>query len=430
MGRKEIWLVALALASVTVACNKSDDDDYDETDPRICNVSVRGISTTFVVNDVEGVIFNYDSLAYGTSVKALSPSFYGYNASTRIEYEKDGKWVAYSNSASDTIALDLTHLKIRSTSVNGKNTKEYLFSVRVHQFDVNALKWEKISTFANAAGATSQHALLCGGTYVYLYTLAGGKVGAYTSADGVEWTEKTVTGLENADCATAAVSGGKIVVAGADGGAWSATAAELAFEKETMPDGLKMIKPLFTLQDYFWAVVSDGESTLLLKGEQGAPLSQMTTEISVSAGFPAEGITAQVERSGVKTQVGYVYGNSADGATLWAIDGAGNVSKISDRKSGLPSLKNVAMATIDSELGLIGGSNGDGVPQKTYYTSTDGGLAWSENWHKELPKEMGETDGATAFVTPTGKLLLVGGAKNEKTAPAVWLGTLNAALGK
>ena len=76
---KLLPLIGAIMTIFIASCDDDDDDKFTKTDPRIKVMSVDGVSKTFIINDVEQIIYNYDSLKYGTDITSLSASFYGYD---------------------------------------------------------------------------------------------------------------------------------------------------------------------------------------------------------------------------------------------------------------------------------------------------------------------------------------------------------------
>lgn len=67
----------ISLTSICTSCDKEEEvqeTDYNLEDPRIRMVKFLNFPTSvdFVTNDVESIIFNYDSISYGSDVSNIS----------------------------------------------------------------------------------------------------------------------------------------------------------------------------------------------------------------------------------------------------------------------------------------------------------------------------------------------------------------------
>lgn len=186
-------LAALGLAGL-VACNS--DDDYHTVEETASAAVVRSFSlagndsvmadldSVFFAIDLEKyLIFNADSLPYGTNVTALTPQITTLEGAALIEMTvtRDGKadtTIAYNADASQKI--DFTHpVKLRVLSPDRLTDRTYTVSVNVHRMVADTLAWDRKGSFPmpspyrNVAAARSA----CDGTD--LYTLSTDGTGAY-----------------------------------------------------------------------------------------------------------------------------------------------------------------------------------------------------------------------------------------------------------
>ncbi len=418
MRFKTAILAACALMTVAgSACSDDDDDDFSDTDPRIRYMAVEGLSTTFVVNDVEGIIYNYDSLTYGTDISALVPSFFGYDVSPTIEYWKDGAWVTYSNDDDTTHKLNMDQLKIRSS--RGGQTKEYTIDLRVHKVDVNSFLWTNIGTLPVEGTVTGEKAVLYNSVYYLFYSNTAGNSYLLKSSDeGCSWTG-TAIAMKGADWNTLSetLNGfvvldttGKAYVAGTDG---AFTVAETGT--------CTLVKPLYVLSNKFWAIGQiDGVNYLCATAGN---LSEMTKVAALPDGFTTENLSSTITHSGATTKIAYVYTTSNGEGKMWAVDNVGNFLSLST--GGVPYLEGTAVISADSEIGLLGGVTTAGKPSTSYYTSSDGGLTWTDNWHKTLPGNIGGMAYTSTFANTEGtQLLLIGGQTADGYSKYVWHGIL------
>lgn len=414
MNFKSYLLAALGLASLCMSsCSDDDDTSYSETDPRIRVVSVQGVSTTFVVNDVEHIIYNYDSLTCGTDVSNMLVSFYGYDGKISIDVYKNGEWETMKNDGTDT--LDLRDLKIRTTSQDGSNTYEYTFAMRVHQYDVNAFDWSKIELPVKGTVASGK-ALELNGKYYYFYTTTSGDCNVLASADGSGWTNSTIDKADY-DWTSLQSFNDKAVVLTADGIATIDPANSNKVVSVTTD-----VKPsylLFELDGKFWAI-ADG--AVYNCSDEDFAFSKVS---SLPSDFPTEGISTLVTSSGKYSNIGYIYGLNGSTSSVWGLDADGNLLKLGNSSStSLPVFTGVALSNIDDEIGIIGGKDLSGDFHATYFTSSDAGLNWTNNWHKDFSSTVGQVANLSAIKISSSKLLFIGGENAKGATSSAWLGVL------
>lgn len=402
MNYKHCLLAALgAITLLSTGCKKDDKYNYAPDDPRIRVMRVGGLNATFVVNDAEHMIFNYDSLEYGTDVSALIPYFSGYDAMPTIEILQNGEWMPYGNTAYEKQTFDLSKLQIRSTSESGNFTTEYTVNVRVHQFDVNALDW------VNGEKMQGDSLSVLGGCLVgdkMYFAVNDSKNGDsfISSADAKSWSSFVPDGVEDMDLSSAISVGEQtLAVLSKDGNVYTIDAATSTVTKKEM--GYKLSKLLFTVGDKVWAVSSD---TLVAMDTDFNVVSSM----KAPAAFPKQIVNTLVTKSGVRFDLGYVYGLNGDKAVLCAIDERGNVSNITTSDKGLPAYAKASLVFIDNEMCLVGGYDANGVLAVSFATSANGGISWKINTHKCLPKDLQSANSLAALVS-NDKLYLLGETK-------------------
>ena len=421
MNFKSYLLVSLAsMALANVSCKKDDKDEnkYAKTDPRIETVMVRGETTTFIVNEVEHLIFNYDSLPYGTDITSKVISFYGYDAAPSIQVLKNGVWVDFPNNGADSTKLDLTNLKIRTLSVDGSNSYEYTLDVRVHKFDASAFNWTAASSLPVVGEVASSRSVYVAGNIHYFYTNTLGESYVLSSADGEKWTSTALSGTFNWSSLTALNS--KCALIGEDGILLLDPAN--GFTSETVANDANLKDLLFFYGNKYWAVSDDAlYATASLD-------SSFEKVADLPVGFPTGKLSSLVSLTGTKTQIGYIYGNDGRKASLWAVDEYGNLLQITTTDKGnLPVLNGAALVSVSGEIGLVGGTSVDGSLCSTYYSSSNSGLSWSDNWHKSLPEAIGSVSNIGAFSVSNSKLVLVGGDNAKGPSLSVWNAVLKGA---
>lgn len=421
MKFKSYLLLSSALIGlINVSCHdKDEDNDNSVTDPRIRSVHVHGLNVPFVVNDYEKVIYNYDSLTYGTDLSHRMIYFSDYDVKypgLRYFVNQGKGWEPFTNRTLDSVFLDLSDLKVLTVSYDNSHSIEYKVDIRVHKYDINSFNWEKLADLKFNGEVESFKSAEINGKYYYFYTNKAGDSYVLSSTTGKKWTSKALK-KQNYDWSSLTVMAdkavafvdGKIAVIDVD------NAYAVSLKKNSA--GVKAL--LFTLGDNHWAIGDDGfytcsDGDFAFKKLANSP-----------AGVPTENITSLVTMSGARTRIGYVYGVKDGVASMWAVDKGGNIVKTSTSStSNLPVYSKMALLSVDNELCLLGGINSDDQYQNTCFSSSDAGINWVENWHKELPSEIGRTANLGAFLAESGKVVYVSGETANGVATAVWTGSL------
>ncbi len=405
-------------AVLSFSCNKDDDDvkstDYNLEDPRIRTVTfLENTDLVFVVNDVEGIIYNYDSLAYGTDVSAVKTQFYGFTSTPTIQYKKEGdsEWTSFTNGGK----MDFTSpLKILATSEDGANTKEYQFDLRIHNFDVAAFTWEKFAQIDISDSVVSQKALKIDDNYFWFCRLSDGSNLSYSSADGKSWNKQAISNTESLEWTSLCLLDAVLYVQDAEGNIYVSDDFS-TFEKKESLGSISYL--LFNLDDSLWAI-KDG-SLVKMNGDSFKEVS------TLPAGFSTENILPFTAPSGF-TQVGYVYGTQNESGVVWSIDYRGNFNQLVTANTSIPYLVEPMLYIYSTTLGIVGGKSLDGTHSKKCYASYNSGVSWSNDWHKDLGDNLLGIEKSGVFViSDEGEILIVGGNKDGKASPTVWKGVLN-----
>lgn len=426
----------------SVSCSKKDKSEYSDTDPRISIVSIKGLNTRIIINDVEQSIYNLDSLAYGTDISNMSIFFYGYDANTSIEVFQNDTWVPYSNIYSDTTKFDLSNLKIRSTSVDKSNSIEYTVALRVHKFDVNSLTWEKVSTLPVVGEVKNAKAVSMNGIYYYLYENMAGDMYCLASKDAKTWESKAIKISDNS---TNNYNWASLVAVGKWNDLWLPFVGndyDGIVHYSNLPisgsgkDSITALYasvsrdlgcPNYILSEFgnnqFYGLSSDS----LFKSDAETSFDIYKSVSALPKDFPTEDLVSLVVNSGAHTQIAYIYGYKGGVASLWALDAAGNLKQLgnSSTNANFPLVKDAAFANIDGEIALIGGVDVDGKYLNTFYTSADAGINWTDNWHKQIPGNIGRISKLSAISISDKEMLLLGGETEKGVSLDVWRARLN-----
>lgn len=415
---KTMLLSLVASTALFSSCGDDDDttNDYKNlSDPRIRSIRLNNIEQTFVVNDLEQLIYNYDSLNVGTNLSAVATRFYGYTSQPSVLVKQGNVWSQFKNGST----IDFTGpVEIQCTSEDGTQQKSYKIEIRIHTYDVSALTWHKYGTIDQKAKAVSQQTFTYNKKKIWFYADETGASHMMTSTDFLTWTESAIQ-LENANWSSAAIQGDSIYVQNTVGEMYVANMNVLEFKPYA--SAAKLDKILFTIGDKIWALGKEGESTVLY----GKGAADFEKKLSLPSEFPTENLVSFTSSSGY-TSLGYIYATQNGNGTVWSIDSKGNTRVLQAADGRLPYLKNPILFQYDNFLGIVGGETMDGTHSTKCYTSVDCGASWKYDWHKDLTGENATLSNPGTFVlSKEGEVIFVGGNTANGISNIVWKGVLN-----
>lgn len=145
----------------------------DSTFTTIMNAS----SIKFTIDQNNGLVYNSDSIAYGTDVTHVITKL---GADGNVYYYKDGEKIGYN--AEDSI--DFTNpVKFVITSYDGNFSRDYLISINVHKTDPDKTYWEHISEANFASQLFVEQNAIIRDNKIYVFGLDQNGNGYTTSTD-------------------------------------------------------------------------------------------------------------------------------------------------------------------------------------------------------------------------------------------------------
>lgn len=405
-----LYITAFTLAVVNSSCK--DDDDETAPDPRIRRfvISQLGTNVEFIVNDVEGKIYNYDSLAYGTRVDSLYPSIYSYSSTDilSLEYSSNGKDF---KELRNTIYLDFTKpLTFISTNTKDNSTKKYTVEVRVHKYDVDAFQWTNTGEISEMKDSVLSQKSVVYNDLMWQFFQTKKECKVVTSEDGEVWKSKKIDAPEALKLSTLCHIDDSLFVQGVSGAYYAANFTDLQFSKF---DAITSGQLLYTLNNQIWIIDGGDIKSFSKSGE--AKISQSLPET-----FVVDTISTFTAPSGYTT-LGYLYAKKGDNAEIWAADRYGNVECLTNGSEGIPYMDKTIAFNFGHTLGILGGISVDGEFTTECYTSENSGLTWTIDEHKDLSNSVGALADAGIFQTShNGEFLLIGGRTAKGQNDKIW----------
>jgi hypothetical protein len=448
--KNEIGLfVAGSIMMLTPSCLGGDDTNNvtEIKDAQISSLvlshdSITGLSNVkFTIDQVNGLIFNNDSLPYGTQVnKVVCALTYvtGVNGVGVVQEAIGGDSTNWWNG---TDSLDFSQPVIFTpTAYDGVTTKTYKAWVNIHQVIPGLMVWERFAAPVTGISADEQK-VVCytptpgGREEAYLmYSRAGKDSYLHYSAviDAKNWAAFPLTGLpETADLtqitpyenALYAHSDGNLYQS-ADGSSW--TKVE---QTPTVGAILGVLKEGRNKPSALAVIVESGSSRSFAGMNSD---KQWTVGSAVPDNFPKSGFGSLGYYRVNNEYLTLVGGKDNEGRllnTTWVTGDALSWALLSGEQDNFFEKKaGVMLALYDDKFYLMGGINAEGEASKDIHVSIDSGVTWAAaDSLKAFPEEYTARGYASVEVDADKSMLIFGGktTNGTKTLDELWRGRIN-----
>ena len=386
------------------------------------NDSIEGISDyDFTIDDDKKLIYNYDSITYGTRIDSLS---FVINPRFSAVYINDS--IVYKSSA---VYLDFNKdVKITVVAADEKTSADYYVEVNVHKVDPDTFVWKCVSSDVFVGEASSAKSVYFGEKLIYM-AVVNNRLVAYESGDGVDWSAVEPKGIDvdltmlNLNYLVATDDYLYVLVNGelyqsADVATWTLV--------ETSGEEAEYL--LFGMGNKIYGITAN-RNLVCLNGSEWMDLGVLPSN------FPVEGgaVLVAAAPSG-KDRVFVLGGIDAEGnylSSVWSSEDGVYWSEMTGGVEQFTPRAYAAVAQYGEGLMLFGGKGESGaVVKDAQLYSKDFGLNWEE------PKAKSVIDSLyvpryehSAVVTPAGYIYLIGGrVSSEASVNDVWMGLNYASL--
>ncbi|MCM1034376.1 MAG: DUF6242 domain-containing protein [Paludibacter sp.] len=400
----------------------------------VANDSFPGLAkAVFLVEDRidTGVIYNVDSLLFGTRVDSVIPTF-------RFN-QTPGAAVLYT--ATDTIPLSgrdtvdfsnnptLLHV-IASDYVSDKWYKIY---VNVHQVDPELYVWERLANNVFPAIGTEQKAVWHNGM-ICLYVNDGLTNRLYESNDGISWSNSEVNGLPvNCQVRNIIEADNQLYYAESSMLYMSQDAIEWTACDFTTAD-FSFVNMLYSFNDSVWAIVRTNDETYRLAATIDG--QEWVLHEVLPANFPVSDYAALCFRSASNRRRAMIVGGfDAEGNTLntrWNVEAAPggeyHWSNFSIEQPDFISLTGVSVIWYNQRFLMFGGTDGNNeLGAYTMLESMDEGMNWyvPDSAHNVLPQSYQPRSKQSVLVDSNNNIYIIGGQSRTEAFSDVYRGRLN-----
>lgn len=287
-------LIFVVIMSV-VSCNDDNTTTYTEVTPSknalINSFSVSGTprdaldsitypvleSTKFAIDHINGLIYNPDSLAYGTRLGKFKATISLADAAAKIDLDYGDTIYTWNSAEGDSIdfSKNLT-LKVVPQAGSGF-VKSYTVRFNIHQYDPDTLNWTRVASLPVAANIPLKAIAL--DDNIVVYALEGNKINAYMSSlDNVSWSVSSTVLPSDLRLANITVFKDNIFAVARDGSTYKASTSNPT-SWEVVSNGFKMHNLLGILpatveaDDQLLVAVNDNEQYKLGKTKDMSNIS-------------------------------------------------------------------------------------------------------------------------------------------------------------
>ena len=440
MRNKIYTFVALMMATLTMTSCLNDDDENKSVsykDTAITSFSLgqlkqvrdtvakNGSDSTytskynaarvkFYIDQEQGLIYNPDSLPYGTNPASALAKITTKNSGTVVIKSTTDETFSYYSS-SDSINFSTPRV-FRVYSNKGSEYRDYKVTVNVHKQKGNVFSWQAMQANSNFASFTAMKAVSTGNK-VYVFGTNGSQTVAYVASkdNGNSWTKLSKTFTANAYKGVV-VQGTKLFVidngtvySSADGNSWATVVTNSSLKQLVAASPAEL-----------FALSTTG--TLMTSKDNGTTWTTETLDSSTSL-LPANNVNYSLAALSSDTYRVLLVGTLAGGTknASWTKisyrqNAQWNYVESSASKYQLPLYESLAVVSYDKAALALGvNSSSQLLPM---LLSRDGGITWKSDKSFTYPTDAQAATAFAATVDSDQYIWLISGTK-------VWRGRLN-----
>jgi hypothetical protein len=404
------------------------------------NDSIAALSTLkFTIDQVNGQIFNKDSMPYGTVIDRKAVCTLGYDrglSPSAVEiYQEATKDSTYWNG---TDSLDFSKfVRFRVYSYNGKFYKTYVAKVNIHQQQPDSMTWTLHSERLAGKNIREQKVFAYGDSYrMYVRNTGGYELYTSLKTDLQSWQITALSGLSDKELLLSQMTeyAGVFYIPATDGSlyyspdglVWEALAdaPNIKALLGVLEAGTQIGRP-----SVLTAVVGEGDARLFARMDENR---QWETGTAVPETFPVAGFGNVSYVLMYYPHQTVVAGKDRNGqlsnASWGTMDGLSWVCLTNDWQPFYEEREGVMLTQYDDKLFLIGGIDASDHALKDIYRSEDRGITWTlADTLIVLPEDYRARGYASALVDEEQFLLLFGGKERNgaNMLEELWRGRIN-----
>lgn len=447
------WKFLLVLAVIFAACKTDPKLANPSSDARVLGVAIlyndsspNASSAVFTVNQTDSLIFNVDSLPYGTKIDSLYVSFSfgstnGFIINDTVPEAPAGSYYysSYaSNSGTTSRHVDFTKpVKIKNLATDGKTFKSYTIELRVHKVETYLHTWTELQKNVAATASENQKAVLLNGKFYYFFDY-GTSNSLFTSTDASSWAAAgVINGLPlGAKLRNMQVFDGKMMLLHNGNEIYTSTNGT-DWTKETLnaDTDYNYQALLFSFKNKVWAVAQHKTDNTVRIVSSNDGVNWTFSEKRVFTDFPVDNFAATKFKPVIGREKVIVIGGKDVNrnllSTRWTAENIMGVDtlywvNLQHRTYKLSPIEDAATVYYGSKLLMLGGSPGNNEIGDTIVQlrqSIDQGLTWvkPDTLQNRLPKNYKFRTNASIIHDEANKsMYIIGGKSKEGPLSDVW----------
>ena len=439
--RKYLYILIGFLAILLLGCEKNSTTNSKSSIAKLtsfsfaANDSMPGLASAVFTIDERidtGLVYNKDSILYGTSLERVVPKFTFQVAVGTAQLKMPDTTLVLTGS--DTLNFEKLPIYLTITSTDGTNTKVYEIRPTVHQGDPDLFVWTRLTdTIQGYPNDESEQRVVELKDEFILIANNGFQNRVYSSADGANWTgPSTPSGLPAACRVRQIISDGTTLYYAEATDMYTSTDA-VNWTKQTMQYEMKTM--LLYWNDLPWVLVDKEGPELAFFAADSLNL----TGLRPSQDFPVSDFASVNFNSPSGRERAMIIGGFAENGkslnTRWNLEYSTHITEnkgyrlreFSIDQPNFSTMTGVSVIFYDDQLLLFGGVDAN----QTYFgrdilISEDEGITWTQadTAKNQLPEVYTARQKQTAIVR-NSYIYLFGGQNAQRTFCDVYRGKLN-----
>ena len=439
--RKYLYILIGFLAILLLGCEKNSTTNSNSSIAKLtsfsfaANDSMPGLASAVFTIDERidtGLVYNKDSILYGTSLERVVPKFTFQVAVGTAQLNMPDTTLVLTGS--DTLNFEKLPIYLTITSTDGTNTKVYEIRPTVHQGDPDLFVWTRLTdTIQGYPNDESEQRVVELKDEFILIANNGFQNRVYSSADGANWTgPSTPSGLPAACRVRQIISDGTTLYYAEATDLYTSTDA-VNWTKQTMQYEMKTM--LLYWNDLPWVLVDKEGPELAFFAADSLNL----TGLRPSLDFPVSDFASVNFNSPSGRERAMIIGGFAENGkslnTRWNLEYSTHITdnkgyrlrEFSIDQPNFSTMTGVSVIFYDDQLMLFGGVDAN----QTYFgrdilVSNDEGITWTQadSAKNQLPEVYTARQKQTAIVR-NNYIYLFGGQSAQRTFCDVYRGKLN-----
>lgn len=384
--------------------------------------------TKFAIDQVGGVIYNPDSMPYGTQLRKLlvTATFNPIYGAGNVTVTTPDSINGYIWNKTDSIDFSKAPVRFAvNPYTGGDNAKTYRIEMRIHQVDPDTLIWTQQPSYTQALG--NSKTLLIGNEF-YTYTVVNNSVRLYVAnKENLNWQTSPVSGLpSNTKIENFFVNNSIFYVTDLNGISYTSVDGRTWNQ---LSNGKSVVSILGVLpgsdlsQNDLLITYSDGGNTYLGKTKDMATIEEI--DFTIPNDFPVQGNSS--------------YSNFSSNSRNRMLVLTGGIDKSGEEISNTWIIRNVTGGIEASPFIQNTFFRGAGISTFLYddalYTLSDNqfytSVSWGQRWVVASTKQMldsniGRRSGQTVIIDDLNYIWIFGGvSESGEYYNDVWRGRLN-----